>query len=260
MGSMTGMLKKENAGLVRENEEVKRQRDHMKHLLEEKDREVDRLNDKLSASRSELDITLRALREIEGIAERLRTELGDKETKITSLVGERDALRKENEKFCKELDCFKLQSEVARDEHASLAKEFERSQKVVKSLENRLGSKTNLLKEKQQRLDTLEVRNAKQAEELKQVKGKSKTTKQSSVELEDSKQVVRSLENLLNAKEASVEQQQERVHLLFEENKGLKKDLERLTSENEQMNSSYKSVCKALEESRNALQVTVKTS
>ena len=204
---------------------------------EEKEREIDRVSEKLSTSRSELDTTLRALKEIEGIAEKLRAELGDKETKIACLVSDRDELKRENDKLNKELDHLRLQSEAERQEHTSLIKEFERNQKVIKSLEKRLESKTTLLKEKQIRPDALDARTSNEI---------SCIIKHSSLENEKNKQV-----------SSSDKKQEERIGFPSETNEGVRKEVKRgLASENQRLNSSNKiAITKSLNDSRKILKV-----
>ena len=238
------ILKRENNALISDNEELKAQIEQTKNVLREKEKEMERVMEKLASSHAEKEKVFNELKTKEREIVKLERKLHDHEKldrlgKTTQLSEGIDVKRKDAEKAEK------------------LSNELERSLNKLKNLETELTQCTYEIKAKQDRIDALEEESVRITEELASQKRQKNCAMDSYLELttsmKEKEQKIKEMEEENKELKNQLKVQGEKNEIIGSENSCLKEELGRAEERFTNTEQSYRLVSAALNESRKAM-------
>ncbi|XP_068714557.1 myosin-13-like [Montipora foliosa] len=240
-GAFLEILKRENNALISVNEELKAQVDQVKNVLREKEKELERVMEKLASSNAEKEKALNELKVKERETVKLERKLHNTEEDLRKA---RDKVGKlEKAQLSGRTDVKKHNAEKEKE---NLSNELEKSLNKIRTLETEVTLWTNQVKAKQDRLETLEEENIQITEDLASLRRQKDGAMDSYLELttvlKEKEKKIKELENDSKEKKKQLRAQSEKSEILETENIDLKEELE-----------SYRLVSVALDESRKAL-------
>lgn len=235
------ILKRENNALISDNEELKAQIEQIRNVLREKEKEMERVMEKLASSHAEKEKAFNELKTREREIIILEKKLHDHE--------KLDRLGKTAQ--------LKEGVDVKRKDAEKLSSELERSLNKLKNLETELTQCTYEIKAKQDRIDTLEEESVRIAEELASQKRQKSCAMDSYLELttsmKEKKQKIKEIEGENLELKKQLKAQTEKNEIMGSENSCLKEELGRAEERFTNTEQSYLLVSAALDESRKVM-------
>ena len=242
------ILRKENTSLLREVEQLRSQREQMRHVIEEKTHEIEKGVTKVAELRSEVQDMRRELKTSKGKISKLETSVESREREITNLK-EKVAKSKENEeKMQEEIQMLIWKDQLKdQDQHDALLE----------------GSKC---------LETADGAENETSDDMRDAPGKTTTTaaaatenklcQQLSKENESLQEQIRFLREINSALEESVKDKDDRLKMYYDEKQEqIKKDearlerVENLLEENERLKERIKVLENEVKESSASVNV-----
>ena len=252
------MMKKEKSALISENEELKTYRENMRHVVEEKERELERFGEKLAAVNTELEAKLKIITAKERDVKRLQQELSVKEAMVEQGTKSAHEMEVKNQKLAEELHCVKRNYDNAQETIRSVSEELKSARFTIASVEAELVKKANLVEVKRERIKVLEQEKKELARELNCLKSNDATAQETNKlvneDLREAKFAVQSMEAALEKKANLLEVERERVEVLEQEKKELARELNCLKSNDATAQETNKLVNEDLQEAKSAVQ------
>ena len=251
------ILKRENNALIRDNEELKTQVEQLKSMLREKERDLERVMEKLSGAHAEnesISTELKAKhRQIEKLEKKLRNaeEERDKEQQKAKM------LEVKNRQLDDETLNDKRSADKTNEKLECLNNALEDSKNNIRTLETDLTQKKNQIKAKKDRIETLEEENVQLTQELDSLRRQNNAAMESYIAmttvLREKDLKIKELEDDKKEKRRQLRTQGEKAEVLSSENSRLREELERVEQRLTDKEQSYRLVSQALDESRKAI-------
>ena len=251
------ILKRENNALIRDNEELKTQVEQLKSMLREKERDLERVMEKLSGAHAEnesISTELKAKqRQIEKLEKKLRNaeEERDKEQQKAKM------LEVKNRQLDDETLNDKRSADKTNEKLECLNNALEDSKNNIRTLETDLTQKKNQIKAKKDRIETLEEENVQLTQELDSLRRQNNAAMESYIAmttvLREKDLKIKELEDDKKEKRRQLRTQGEKAEVLSSENSRLREELERVEQRFTDKEQSYRLVSQALDESRKAI-------
>ena len=251
------ILKRENNALIRDNEELKTQVEQLKSMLREKERDLERVMEKLSGAHAEnesISTELKAKqRQIEKLEKKLRNaeEERDKEQQKAKM------LEVKNRQLDDETLNDKRSADKTNEKLECLNNALEDSKNNIRTLETDLTQKKNQIKAKKDRIETLEKENVQLTQELDSLRRQNNAAMESYIAmttvLREKDLKIKELEDDKKEKRRQLRTQGEKAEVLSSENSRLREELERVEQRFTDKEQSYRLVSQALDESRKAI-------
>ena len=252
------ILKRENNALISDNEELKAQVDHLKSMLREKDRELERVMEKLSASHAECEKTSQTLKTREKEIARLEAKLDRTEKELRNTHNRVETLEEKCNQLYEEIQSEKRNTDETKEKFLALSRALADSENKIKTLETDLTQGLNQVKEKRDRIETLEEENLKLTQELDYLRRQNSAASESHLatikQLREKDHRIQALEDDYKEKKKQFEILGEKVEILTSENSRLNEELERTQQKFMNTERSYRRVSKALEDCRKKFQ------
>ena len=257
-GAFLEILKRENNALISENEELKAQVGQVKSVLREKEKELERVMEKLASSHAENERALNELKTKERETARLEKKLYNTEEELRKARARVERLEEKTQQLKEETQSERNEPGKTKDELVSLTSKLEESKNKIKTLETDLTQRTNQIKTKRDRIETLEEENVQLTQELDSLRRQNNAAVESylalTTVLKDKDQRIRELEDdNLKEMKRQLRAQCEKCEILGLENSRLKEELERAEQRYTDTEQSYRLVSKALDESRKTI-------
>ncbi|XP_032242067.2 centromere protein F [Nematostella vectensis] len=257
--ALVEILRRENSGLVYQNQDLKIQRDQLRHKVEEKTNEVERNISKTAGIRSELEKTKKALKGSEERVSSLGETVEARESTIRTLECRVDDLERQKKKIKEKLECVSFNTQAARASKSQLLREYDEHAKEMKRLEEELNKAKASLKDKQDQLLALDTKYKElitDNEGLKdQMRGLRETANSATQELKKKEQLLRALATERQSSGDSERKRLEKLECLLLENDSLRRHVETMDCDAKEARKEYESVTQALESSRNLVQL-----
>ena len=251
------ILKRENNALIRDNEELKTQVEQLKSMLREKERDLERVMEKLSGAHAENESISTELkgkqRQIEKLEKKLRNaeEERDKEQQKAKM------LEVKNRQLDDETLNDKRSADKTNEKLECLNNALEDSKNKIRTLETDLTQKKNQIKAKKDRIETLEEENVQLTQELDSLRRQNNAAMESYIALttvlREKDLKIKELEDDKKEKRRQLRTQGEKAEVLSSENSRLREELERVEQRFTDKEQSYRLVSQALDESRKAI-------
>lgn len=251
------ILKRENNALINVNEELKAQVDQQKSVLREKEKELERVIEKLASTHLENERTLNELKAKEREVVRLEKKLHNTEEELRKARERVVNLEERTQKLNEATQGERIDKEKTGEKIAHLNNELEESRNKIRTLETDLTHRTNQIKAKRDRIQTLEEENVQLTQELDSLRRQNNGAMDSylamSSVLREKDHRIKELEDDNKEKKKQLRTQGEKNEILDSENRRLKEDLEQAEQKFTDTAESYRLVSVALDESRKAI-------
>lgn len=122
------ILKRENNALISDNEELKVQVEHLKSMLREKEKELERVMEKLAASHTECEKTSQTLKTREKEIVRLQAKLDRTEGELRNTHNRVETLQEKSKQLYEEIQSEKRNTEETKEKFAALSRALEDSE------------------------------------------------------------------------------------------------------------------------------------
>lgn len=252
------ILKRENNALISDNEELKVQVDHLKSMLREKEKELERVMEKLAASHAECEKTSQTLKTREKEIGRLEGKLDRTEGELRNTYNRVETLEEKSKQLYEEIQSEKRNTEETKEKFVALSRALDDSENKVKTLETDLTQRLNQVKAKRDRIETLEEENVHLTQELDSLKRQNSASTESYLAttkaLREKDHRIQELSDDYKEKKKQLKIQGEKVEFLTSENTHLKEELECTEQNFINAERSYRRVSKALEDCRKKFQ------
>lgn len=252
------ILKRENNALISDSEELKSQVEHLKSMFREKEKELERVMEKLAASHAECKKTSQTLKTREKEIARLEARLDRTEGELRNTHNRVETLEEKGKQLYEEIQSEKRNTEETKERFVALSRALEDSENKIKTLETDLTQRLNQVKAKRDRVETLEEENAKLTQELDYLRRQNSAATESHLattkQLREKDHRIQALEDDYKEKQNQLRFLGEKVEILTSENNRLNEELEHTGQKFMNAERSYRRVSKALEDCRKKFQ------
>lgn len=252
------ILKRENNALISDNEEHKAQVEHLKSMLREKEKELERVLEKLGASHTECEKTSEMLKVREKEIVKLQEKLDRTEVDLRNTYSRVEALEETSKQLHGGIQSEKRNTENTKEKITTLNNALDDSVNKIRTLETDLTQRSNQMKAKRDRIETLEEENVQLTQNLDNAKRQNKAAMDSYLAttkvLREKDHRIQELEEDNKEKKKQLRIQGEKVEVLTTECTRLKEELERTEQKSANIERSYRRVSKALEDCRKKIQ------
>lgn len=251
------ILKRENNALIRDNEELKTQVEQLKSMLREKERDLERVMEKLSGAHAENESISTELKAKQRQIEKLEKKLRNAEEERDKEQHKAKMLEVKNRQLDDETLNDKRSADKTNEKLECLNNALEDSKNNIRTLETDLTQKKNQIKAKKDRIETLEEENVQLTQELDSLKRQNNAAMESYIAmttvLREKDLKIKELEDDKKEKRRQLRTQEEKAEVLSSENSRLREELERVEQRFTDKEQSYRLVSQALDESRKAI-------
>ena len=248
------ILKRENNALISENEKLNILMEHLKGAMREKEKELERVMEKLAASHAESEKTLQALQLREREIGKLKEDMARKDGRVHQIPDQAELLQGKNRKLNEESECDKCNAVKTEDGSVILTKALEDAKNTIETLNAELRQKESQLKAKNIRIGALEEENAQLSQQVESLKRQISAGKESqatlSKELNKKELEITGLEGELAENKQQLREGGEKIEMLLSKNKRLTDAFEASQLNLKETKQSYLSISRALEQSR----------
>ena len=252
------ILKRENNSLISENEELKVQVEHLKILQREKEKELERVTQKLTASQAECEKKAQLLKAREKEVSKLQGKLARTEADLQNNQSRVETLEEKAKLLHEGIQSEKRQSENSKEEISTIRTALLESERKIKTLETDLSQRSDKMKVKRERIETLEEENVQMTQELDSLKRQNNATTESYLAttkvLREKDHRIEELEEDNKEKKKQVRVFGEKVEVLASQNNRLMEDLRQAEEKFANADRSYRQVSKALDDWRRMIE------
>lgn len=251
------ILKRENNALISDNEELKTQVEQLKSMLREKEKELERVMEKLAGAYAENESISTELKAKQREIGKLERKLRNAEEELDSAQQKEKMLEAKNRQVDDETLNDKRSAYRTNEKLECLNNALEDSKNKIRTLETDLTQKKNQIKAKKDRIETLEEENVQLTQEMDSLKRQNNAAMESYIAmttvLREKDLKIKELEDDNKEKRRQLRTQGEKVEVLSLENSRLREELERVEQRFTDKEQSYRLVSQALDESRKAI-------
>ena len=251
------ILKRENNALISDNEELKTQVEQLKSMLREKEKELERVMEKLSGAYAENESISTELKAKQREIGKLERKLRNAEEELDRIQQKEKMLEAKNRQLDDETLNDKRSAEGTNEKLECLNNALEDSKNKIRTLETDLTQKKNQIKAKKDRIETLEEENVQLTQEMDSLKRQNNAAMESylamTTVLTEKDLKIKELEDDNKEKRRQLRTQGEKVEVLSLENSRIREELERVEQRLTDKEQSYRLVSQALDESRKAI-------
>ena len=251
------ILKRENNALISDNEELKTQVEQLKSMLREKEKELERVMEKLSGAYAENQSISTELKAKQREIGKLERKLRNAEEELNRIQQKEKMLEAKNRQLDDETLNDKRSAEGTNEKLECLNNALEDSKNKIRTLETDLTQKKNQIKAKKDRIETLEEENVQLTQEMDSLKRQNNAAMESylamTTVLREKDLKIKELQDDNKEKRRQLRTQGEKVEVLSLENSRLREELERVEQRFTDKEQSYRLVSQALDESRKAI-------
>ena len=251
------ILKRENNALIRDNEELKTQVEQLKSMLREKERDLERVMEKLSGAHAENESISTELKAKQRQIEKLEKKLRNAEEERDKEQHKAKMLEVKNRQLDDETMNDKRSADKTNEKLECLNNALADSKNNIRTLETDLTQKKNQIKAKKDRIETLEEENVQLTQELDSLRRQNNAAMESYIAmttvLREKDLKIKELEDDKKEKRRQLRTQGEKAEVLSSENSRLREELERVEQRFTDKEQSYRLVSQALDESRKAI-------
>lgn len=251
------ILKRENNALISDNEELKTQVEQLKSMLREKEKELERVMEKLSGAYAENESISAELKAKQREIGKLERKLRNAEEELDRVQQKEKMLEAKNRQLDDEPLNDKRGANRTNEKLECLNNALEDSKNKIRTLETDVTQKKNQIKAKKDRIETLEEENVQLTQEMDSLKRQNNAAMESylamTTVLREKDLKIKELEDDNKEKRRQLRTQGEKVEVLSLENSRLREELERVEQRFTDKEQSYRLVSQALDESRKAI-------
>ena len=257
------ILKRENNALISDNEELKTQVEQLKSMLREKEKELERVMEKLAGAYAENESISTELKAKQREIGKLERKLRNAEEELDSAQQKEKMLEAKNRQVDDETLNDKRSAYRTNEKLECLNNALEDSKNKIRTLETDLTQKKNQIKAKKDRIETLEEENVQLTQEMDSLKRQNNAAMESylamTTVLREKDLKIKELEDDNKEKRRQLRTQGEKVEVLSLENSRLREELERVEQRFTDKEQSYRLVSQALDESRKAIKTNLES-
>lgn len=252
------ILKRENNSLISENEELKVQVEHLKILQREKEKELERVTQKLIAAQAEREKKAQLLKAREKEVSKLQDKLARTEADLQNTESRVETLEEKAKLLHEGIQSEKRQSENSKEEITTIRTALLESERKIKTLETDLSQRSDKMKAKRERIETLEEENVQMTQELDSLKRQNNATTESYLAttkvLREKDHRIEELEEDNKERKKQLRVFGEKVEVLTSQNNRLMEDLRQAEGKFANADRSYRQVSKALDDWRKMIE------
>lgn len=245
------ILKRENNSLISENEELKVQVDHLKIVQREKEKELERVMQKLAASQAECEKKAQLLKAREKEVSKLQDKLARAEAEIRNTERKVETLEEKAGQLYEEIQSEKRHSANTKEKISTMRTALLEAENKIKTLETDLSQRSNKVKAKRERIETLEEENVQLTQELDSLKRQNNASTESYLAatkvLREKDHRIEELEEDHKERKKQLRVFGEKVEVLTSENNRLVEELQQAEERFANADRSYRRVSKALD-------------